>query len=59
MHTYEIHVFASYITDGGSKESNAFKEYVTAASATEAKRLLKADLKADGYKNITLEAIEA
>ena len=59
MKEYEIHVSASYTTCGGSKEWNAFKEYVEAASAAEAKRILKAQLKADGYHNITMEAIEA
>lgn len=59
MKTYEIHISASYITDGGSKEWNCFKEYVEAATAAEAKKQIKAELKADGYKNITMEAIEA
>lgn len=59
MKEYEIHVSASYTTSGGSKEWNAFKEYVEAASAAEAKRILKAQLKADGYHNISMEAIEA
>ena len=59
MKEYEIHVSASYTTSGGSKEWNAFTEYVTAKSATEAKRILKAELKEDGYHNITMDAIEA
>ena len=59
MKEYEIHVAASYITSGGSKEWNAFTEYVNANSAAEAKRILKAELKAEGYKNITMDAIEA
>ena len=59
MKEYEIHVCASYITSGGSKEWNCFKEYVSADSAAEAKRNLKAELKADGYHNITMDAIEA
>ena len=59
MTEYEIHVSASYKTDGGSKEWNAFTEYVIADSAAEAKRILKADLKADGYHNITMKAIKA
>ena len=57
MKTFEIHVSASYVTDGGSKEWNAFTEYVQAKSAAEAKRILRAELKEDGYKNITLEAM--
>ena len=59
MKEYEIHVSASYVTDGGSKEWNAFTKYVEAKSAAEAKRILKAELKAEGYKNITMDAIEA
>ena len=62
MKEYEIHVSASYTTSGGSKEWNCFKEYVSADSAdsaAEAKRNLKAELKADGYHNITMDAIEA
>lgn len=59
MKEYEIHVSASYVTDGGSKEWNAFTEYVEAKSAAEAKRILKAELKAEGYKNITMDAIGA
>ena len=59
MKEYEIHVSASYTTSGGSKEWNCFKEYVRANSAAEAKRILKAELKADGYRNITMDAIEA
>ena len=59
MKEYEIHVCASYKTDGGSKEWNCFKEYVNADTAAEAKRILKAQLKEDGYHNITMDAIEA
>ncbi len=59
MKEYEIHVSASYVTDDGSNEWNAFTEYVEAKSAAEAKRILKAELKAEGYKNITMDAIEA
>ena len=56
MKEYEIFVSASYVTDGSSKEWNAFTEYVKAKNAAEAKRLLKAELKADGYKNIKMDA---
>ena len=59
MKEYEIHVSSSYTTSGGSKEWNAFTEYVNANSAAEAKRILRAELKADGYHNITMEAIGA
>ena len=54
MKEYEIHVSASYTTDGGTKEWNAFTEYVTAKSPVEARKLLGAQLKAKGYHNITL-----
>lgn len=57
MKTFEIHVSASYVTDGGSKEWNAFTEYVEANSAAEAKKILRAELKEDGYRNITMEAM--
>ena len=59
MKEYEIHVCASYMTDGGSKEWNSFVEYRDAHSAAEAKRILRAQLKGEGYQNITLDAIEA
>lgn len=59
MKEFEIHVSASYRTDGGSKEWNTFKEYVTAESAAAAKKQLRAELKAEGYHNIQMDAIEA
>lgn len=59
MKEYEIHVSASCVTDGGSKEWNAFTEYAEAKSAAEAKRILAAELKAEGYRNITMDAIGA
>ena len=51
MREYEIHVSASYTTDGGTKEWNAFTEYVNAKSPVEARKLLRAQLKAEGYHN--------
>ena len=59
MKEYEIHVSASYTTDGGSKEWNCFTEYRDAHSAAEAKRILRTELKEEGYHNITMEAIGA
>lgn len=59
MTEYEIHVSARYTTSGGSKEWNYFIEYVTANSAEEAKHILKAELKTEGYRNIKMTAIEA
>lgn len=58
MKEFQIFVSASYITDGGSKEFNCFKEFVEANNEKEAKNILKAELKAEGYKNIEMEAIE-
>ena len=57
MTEYEIKVSASYITDGGSKEWNCFKEYIEARTAAEAKKILRAELRKEGYRNITMEAI--
>ena len=57
MKTYEIHVSASYVTDGGSREWNAFKEYVEAPTAAAAKKALRAALKADGYTNIKMSDV--
>lgn len=59
MKEYEIHVSTSYRTDGGSKEWNAFTEYVTAESRAAAKKKLRAELKEEGYHNIKMDAIEA
>lgn len=55
MKTFEIFVCASYITDGGSKESNCFKEYIEAKNAAGAKKNLRAQLKADGYVCIEMD----
>ncbi|MDO4812389.1 MAG: hypothetical protein Q3995_02575 [Eubacteriales bacterium] len=59
MKEYELHISANYKTDGGSKEGSYFVEYVTAKSMTEAKQILRAELKAAGYRNIKIDAIEA
>lgn len=58
MKEYEIHVSASYMTDGGTKEWTYFKEYVQAETAAAAKSGLKAELKAQGYRNIKLDTIK-
>lgn len=55
---YEVQVSASYITEGQSKAWNCFKEYIVAGSEKEAKAICKAMLKAEGYKNISMEAFE-
>lgn len=59
MKEYEIHVSASYNTDGGTKEWTCFTEYRWAETKTEAKKKLKEELKAEGYHNILMGAIEA
>lgn len=58
MKEYEIHISASYMTSGGSKEWNCFIEYVFAKTAAEAKRIKRQELKEDGYRNISMEAIK-
>ena len=58
MIEYEIHTTVTYTTDGGTKESGYFVEYVTAKNMAEAKRILRSELKAVGYKNIKMDAIE-
>jgi len=56
---YEIHISASYITEGGSREGSCFVEYVTAENAAEAERIKMTELKAVGYYNIEMDTIEA
>ena len=55
MKTFEIFVSACYTTYGGSVASNCFKEYIEAPTAAEAKRILRASLKADGYICIEMD----
>lgn len=59
MKEYEIHTTATHTTDGGATEGSYFVEYVTAKNLVETKRILRAELKAAGYKNIKLDAIKA
>ena len=56
MKEFEIKVFAGYKC-GGEKYYNCFKEYVTAKTETEAKKILKAELKNQGYIEIKLSEI--
>ena len=58
MKEFEVKVFAGYIS-GGEKYYNCFKEYVEAGSETEAKKILKAELKKDGYIDIKLSDVIA
>ena len=59
MKEYEIHSTATYTTDGGTTEGSYFMEYVAAKNIAEIGRILRAELKDAGYKNINLDAIEA
>ena len=59
MKEYEIHTTATYSTDGGTTEGSYFVEYATAKNMAEAKRILRAELQAAGYKKIKLDVIEA
>lgn len=61
MKIYEIHVSASYITDGADHKAwNCFKEYVKAENAEDAQRILESSLYEEGYIDIEMdEAIEA
>lgn len=61
MKIYEIHVSASYITDGADHKAwNSFKEYVKAKNAEDAQRILESSLYEEGHIDIEMdEAIEA
>ena len=59
MKEYELHISASYLTSGGSGEWTCFTEYRTANSDAEAERIIRAELKSDGYRNITIDTLEA
>ncbi len=59
MTEYEIHVSASYRTNGGTIEWNCFTEYVEAESEAEAKVRLREELKQQGYHVIKMDAVEA
>lgn len=56
MKEYEVHVYAGYMVND-HKEYNCFKEYVEAETEAQAKKLVRAELKKDGYMNIQLTAI--
>ena len=57
MKLYEIHIFAGYITDGGSMHYNCFKKYVTASSKRKATRKAKKELQAEGYIDIEISSV--
>ncbi len=52
MKEYEIHASVSYKPDGVGKEWDCITEYVNANNPTEARRLLRAQLKSRGYIDI-------
>lgn len=55
MKEYEIHVSVAYTTAGGTTEGSYFVEYVAAKNIAEVERILRAELKDAGYKNINLD----
>ena len=57
MKEYEIHASVTYTSQGGTQEYDSFLEYVTAKNASEAKKILRADLKADGFTTLNMDAI--
>ncbi len=57
MDEYEVHVSASYTSQGGSKEWTYFKVYTEARSKAAAEKMVKEQLK-EHYKNIRAEAIK-
>ena len=57
MKEYEIHTTVTNTTDGGTKECGYFVRYITAKNMTEAKQILRTELKTAGYKNIRMEAL--
>lgn len=59
MKEFEMFVYASYVTDGGSKEWNCFHWYETAENAKEAVKMARAELKEEGYKNIEISDVIA
>lgn len=54
MIEFEIFVCASYMVNE-HEEQNCFKEYVNANNSSEAKRICRAGLKSEGYKNIEMD----
>ena len=56
MKDYQMHVYAAYKA-GGETYHNCFTEYATARTAAEAKRIVKADLKKQGYFSIEFSEV--
>lgn len=59
MKEYEIHVSVTYTSQGGTKEYDYFMKYVFAKNATEAKKIVRTALKADGFKTLNMDAVES
>jgi|LFRM01.2.fsa_nt_gb hypothetical protein len=58
MKEYELHVSVTYTTDGGSKQYDYFLEYVTANNASEAKKIVRDELKARGITALNMDVLE-
>lgn len=58
MKEYEIHACVSYVS-GGTRYRDCYLEYVNANSEAEAKKIYKAQLKADGIRLESADIIEA
>jgi len=58
MKEFEIHAFISYVS-GGTRYHDCYVEYVTAKNETEAKKIYREQLKAEGIRLERAEIIEA
>ena len=58
MKEFEIHAAVSYVS-GGTRYHDCYLEYVNASTSAEAKRIYKAQLKAEGIRLESAEIIEA
>jgi hypothetical protein len=56
MKEYELHITVAYEA-GGTIYNNCFKEYVKANNKKEAKRIIKEELKDEGYLKINVSEI--
>lgn len=59
MKNYEIHAFVSYTTEGGTRCHDCYLDYVTAKNETEARKIYREELKADGIRLVRAEILEA
>ena len=58
MKEFEIHAAVSYVS-GGTRYHDCYLEYVNANTAAEAKKIYRAELKADGIRLESADIIEA